>query len=44
MQVQAVIDAGIIDKLIKIILHGDFDLSQEALWGLCNATQNKDPN
>ena len=39
----AVFNVGIIDKLAGIALNDEPDIACEALWALCNATQNKEP-
>ena len=42
-QIQQIIDCGILDKLILLILNDDFEIKREALWALANTTLNSTP-
>jgi hypothetical protein len=43
MQIQAVVDAGIISPLIHLLANAEFDIKKEAAWALSNATSGGSP-
>jgi len=44
VQIQAVIDAGVIPRLIALLKNSDFDIRKEAAWALSNATSGGSPD
>ncbi len=38
LQIQAVLDAGILPPLVHLLATAEFDIKKEAAWALSNAT------
>lgn len=39
-QIQMIIDCGLFDQLIHLMMHDDPTIKKEAIWAIANATSN----